>query len=315
MDIALIAIIISLVVLVFQIVTLVLIAGMKKSIGSIKAAPAPAPAVERERSERRDNDFRRHERRPYQDNRPRQQQQTQQQPAPSAPSASGEMVDKSLRDINLRLKNAERDQENARRRMQQGGFPQDQQRGGRDRGDRFDRGDRDHRGDRGDRGERDHRGGRDHRGSRHDRHRDRGGRGNWQDRNRQGGQYEQSQQPGMPAPAAAPENDSLFEKQDLAVPEIQANPVVEAAAPTTPDLAPSDVPAEENLEHGRKIIVKRRMLQGESSEASADAPADSQGSAEAAPAPLAVSSPEEETTMNSTPAPETEITFGRRKAL
>jgi hypothetical protein len=325
MDLALIAVVISLIVFVFQIVTLVLIAGMKKSLGSIKAAPAPA--AERDRFEKRDNEFRRHDRRPQQDNRPRQQQQPQPQQQQPAATAAGESVDKSLRDINLRLKNAERDQENARRRMQQGGgVSQDQHRG---RGDRFDRGDRGERfdrgdrgdrfdrGDRGDRGDREHRG-RDHRGNRHDRHRDRGGRGNWQDRdrNRQGGQY--GQQPGAPVPAAAPEGEPMFERKDIIAPEMQANPPVEAPVTATPDLAPADYSSDENLEHGRKIIVKRRMLQGESSEAGAAAGADdSQGTAEAAPAaaPVAVSSPGEETATGSEPGQEGEIMFGRRKAL
>jgi hypothetical protein len=310
MDLVLIAIIISALVLVLQIITLVRIAGTQKTLTRLQTVPQPMPSNDRDRMGRRDNDFRRHDRKPIQDQKQRpqpqqplqQQQQQQQQQQPQQPSAgsspapaAGDGLEKSLRDINLRLKNAERDQESARRRMQEN-MPRD---GYRNRDDR-------------DRGR--HRGGRD----RHDRHGNRdSNRGNWQDRrdrqdrqNRPPQSFPQNQAAPAIAPAA-PSSEPLFEKKENA-PLEPVMPVQEMTPVTNiqeniKEQSPSDYGSEEALQHGRKIIVKRRPL---STDESADAPLEN-GQTSSQPAAAEVSGPEEETTMGSD-SPGSEIKFGRR---
>lgn len=321
------------VVLLLQVIALVQIAGMRKALQEIKetktapavapAAPAPSP----ERFERKGGDFRRHEKRPYQqDQRPRPQQQQQSQaPAPAAatPVAAVDPVETSLRDINLRLKNAERDQEFARKKIHENLGDRDQQYRSHDRNDR-DRSDRD-RGDRSDRGgDRnrdggDREGGRDrNRGSRDgNRDRNRGPRrDNWQPQ----GNRSPSQQPALSAAspvqgdeqptfekqpfAAAPSAAATFptaESVETMIPSISAVPEAAVFSPApvqAPNQAPDDYSgSDEGMEHGRKVLVKRRPLRDEDSEGS------DQNSAK------------EEATAEPSVSSGTEIQFGRRKGL
>lgn len=196
---------------------------------------------------------------------PRTEQESRPRPpqSPAEPVAAPEGVvdnmEKSLRDINLKLKNAERDQEVARRKFQDNGVegagrdqsrrrnPQenrDGNRGGRDGS----RGSRD--GGRGGRDE--NRGGRDenrdHRRGGGDR--DRNNRNNWRDRNQDRPFQEERQ-------AEASDTDipatSLPMEADIGA--ITA-PI---AAATAPEMNASDFDSD-NTEHGRKIMVKRRMI-------------------------------------------------------
>ncbi|MBN1308967.1 MAG: hypothetical protein JXA18_13675, partial [Chitinispirillaceae bacterium] len=68
MELGAIALIVSALVVLLQIITLVLIAGTRKSIAGLKtavpAAPQPVALPERDRMGGRNNDFRRHDRRP-----------------------------------------------------------------------------------------------------------------------------------------------------------------------------------------------------------------------------------------------------------
>jgi len=159
--------------------------------------------------------------RPQQGSRPLQQiprasQQTQ-------AAASIDPMEKSLRDINLRLKNAEREQENARKK-----FQEDSTRDGQ-------RGERDRNGGRNDRG---------HRGPR-DFNRDRPPRGDRPDRperpNRGG--FENSGHPAVANHPAAAEPETA----PAAAPEAVVNDPVTA----------------DDLQHGRKFTAKRRPLPAE----------------------------------------------------
>jgi hypothetical protein len=301
MSLALLGIITALV-LVLQIIILVLIAGTRKSIAGLKTAPQPAqPAIERERPPRRDNDFRRNDRRPFNDQkqRPQQQPQSQQQPPAGASQAPAEEgIEKSLRDINLRLKNAERDQEFARRRMQEN-LSRDPQRNRDDRN-------RDRNRPHGGRDRNDRHGNRDHR------------RGNWHDRQDQRRDHRQDRpmSPAPQGPAAplsaepTPASEPLFEAKAPVVLE----PMISAPAQEAPvvandqDQSSADYGSEEGLQHGRKIIVKRRPLSteessGESLQNNSDA---------ASPVQAMPSGPEEETSFSGPDASAAEIKFGRR---
>jgi hypothetical protein len=192
------------------------------------AGPAPFPR-DRERDQR---DRERERRGPRPDNRPQQHGQPVPQPSTSS-------VDKSLREINLRLRNAERDQERARRHIDQSGnlgnSQQRQENRFRDK-QLFNRR-RDSRDNREQRGNRDQRNNRD----------------NWQ-RNRdreQPRQHEARPEPRSQAPQpASPPQDAPAPPVAQQNPSPAPAPKVEAVAPVV----------QENLEHGRKITVRRRVL-------------------------------------------------------
>jgi len=110
MDVATIVLTASSVIIILQLISIVLIVKNKKSTVIPQAAPAPAPQpVQDQRDFRKKRDDNRFNRRPAQEQRPKP-------PVPAQPQAV-DYVEKSLRDINLRLKNAERDQENARKKL------------------------------------------------------------------------------------------------------------------------------------------------------------------------------------------------------
>ncbi len=227
-------ILISLIVVILQIVIL---ANQKKNVKLIRDLATlktrnQHPEHNRDRfRDRKDSNFK-NNRRNQQDFR--RKQSTTEPKEQSQPSGVVENVEKSLRDINLKLKNAERDQEAARRKIQEnigkegsGQRPQRQRNEG-------------------------NRGGRDN-SNRRDRH----GRNNWRNRSNQGrsGGDEGNNSEPSSHPAAAKENVSIEPKQPAALTESTA---------TLPELKPVDFDAE--LEHGRKVQVKRRPLKEEASE-------------------------------------------------
>jgi hypothetical protein len=309
MSLALLSIIIALV-LVLQIITLVLIARTRKSITGLKTAPQPpiSPAIDRDRPRGRDNDFRRHDRRPFHDQKQRPQPQQQPQPQPQHPAPAGpspalpaeEGIEKSLRDINLRLKNAERDQESARRRLQET-LPREQPRNRDDRN----RDDRDRNRPRGGRDRNDRYGNRDNRNS------------NWQDRQDQ--RRDRNDRPMQPAPQGpiapaavepAPAGDQVFEaKAPAFIQPMTSTPVHEApAVDNVQEQSPVDYGSEEGVQHGRKILVKRRPLSTEESSGEF-----SQNSGDAATqAQTAPSNSADESTVSGADAANAEIKFGRR---
>lgn len=242
----LLAIIATLVVVVLQIITVALTIKTRKMVREL-SNKQPASSFPHDKQERRDRDFRQN-RRPGQDSRPKQ---------PQAQSANGnnaaDPVEKSLRDINLKLKNAERDQEFARRKIQEN-FPKDHPQNNRRRDFRDNRDSRDGNGDR--------RGGRDHRRGGNDRP-----RGPWQDRNNHKEHVQQQQQPSEALPeelntTAAAAEAILPVSVPSTEPQVVMEPETQVTTPVNQDLVPSDF-GTEDLQHGRKIMVKRRLLKEE----------------------------------------------------
>jgi hypothetical protein len=113
MDVATIVITASLIIILLQVVSIVLIVKNKKSVVVSQAAPPVQPA----QSSYDQRDFRKRR----EDNRFTRKPGFEQKPRPVAPQQQPpqavDYVEKSLRDINLKLKNAERDQENARKKI------------------------------------------------------------------------------------------------------------------------------------------------------------------------------------------------------
>ncbi len=233
--------------------------------------------------DRKENNFRQN-RQNQQDSRSKQPH-VQSAPATSAPAADN--VEKSLRDINLRLKNAERDQEAARRKINENiGKDQPRRRPHNDN----------------------HRGGRDdNREPRRGGDRDRHNRNNWRNRDDQEKSIQESDRPSVQSENEYPVDASLN-----ASPVADMTPTV--SAPSLPDLNPTDFD-NDSMQHGRKFMVKRRLLKEES-------PGEYQsGEQETASAPSDSSAPSD-TGVNPDPASETagqveqtndsEISFGRR---
>jgi hypothetical protein len=158
----------------------------------------------------------------------------------------------TLRDINLRLKNAEREQENARKKIMEGGNGGSSI--GRD-GGRPPRGERIDRGDRGDRS------GRSDKSGRRDFNRDRYGEGR-PDRPRRS----ETDSSGY-SPTPVESTPGSFEPQ---------------TPPPPPDMAVIDIGNSDDLQHGRRFTAKRRQLP---SDAQPDADADVAPDMEAAAQP------------------------------
>jgi|GEM_PF-1064014 len=301
------------VVVILQIITIARVSAVKKAVSDQDAKITQALSAEKS-GERRDRDFRSQgNRRPGNDQRPRPstppQHQSQQQPA--AATGSVDTVEKSLRDINLKLKNAERDQEFARRKVQEN-FNKDPNRRN-DRNDRNPRGgNRDNRDNRGD--NRDNRGdNRDNRDNRHGGHdrnnnRDRRSGGNWQERNK-------GREPLSFGETSQNEENKSLENQNVIAGQEQvqiqshqesAQVAAPVSEPSTPDVAATDLNTDDSFGHGRKILVKRRMLKEEDGTQS-EGSDESTGSSESASA--ASSSGDSESSEGSS---DTEIKFGRR---
>lgn len=235
---------------------------------------------------------------------PRTEQESRPRPqvapaAPVAPDGAVDNMEKSLRDINLKLKNAEHDQEVARRKFQDNGAGsgnRDENRGSRDGGNR---GGRD-----GGRGSRDgSRGSRD--GSRGGRDDNRGGRDENRDHRRGGGDRDRNRNNWRDRNQDRPfQEDQVAESADVEVQEAVL-PFVDTGAisapvmpPAAPELAASDF-STDNTEHGRKIQVKRRQL-----------PDDQPGEDASSNSSNAASDTMD--TSSEKPANDAEISFGRR---
>jgi hypothetical protein len=123
------------VLIILQIATLYMVARSIKLLNTVveNLQQRNARRSERKPRERRDN--RRSRNRPQQDSNKKSAQS--EKSAPSAPKFEG--VDKSLREINLRLKSAERDQEKARKQVTDGNGQQGRRRKNRSNRRRDDR--------------------------------------------------------------------------------------------------------------------------------------------------------------------------------
>jgi hypothetical protein len=104
------AIIATLIVVILQIITISMLRSTRKMVREF----AEKKTGNSFNNERRDREVRQNQKRSGTDNKNRSQQSG----SNNATSATVDPVEKSLRDINLKLKNAERDQEYARRKIQ-----------------------------------------------------------------------------------------------------------------------------------------------------------------------------------------------------
>lgn len=282
------AIITTLIVVILQIITIALVVGTRKMVRDQVGKASPALSNDKS-GDRKDRDFRNQNRRPAQDQRPKQPTQN------TTNTGSVDTVEKSLRDINLKLKNAERDQDFARRRVQEN-FSKDQNRRHNNNNDRNNRG-----------GNRDNR---DHRNN--DRNRDRRN-GNWQDRNNRSRELPGTNQPSLST--LSEENPNLENLNALPTQEQvinqQQEPVTQAqVGSTTPDIVPNDFNSDE-LQHGRKIMVKRRLLKEEEEQQSDGSSAGA--TTESSPlSSLSDLQDKSENTESQEKAADSEIRFGRR---
>jgi hypothetical protein len=278
------AILATLLVVILQIITLSVLKSTNKKVDELAAQKSNSGNNDRDR---RDRDFRQQQnnnRRPAPDAKPK----IQNQPATTVPQtgSSVEQVEKSLRDINLKLKNAERDQENARKKIQSN-YPQ------KDRDPNFKK--RDNR-------DGSPRGG-NNRSERPDR-RDRRGGNNWQDRNNRntgnsGDFNRSSEQPAV--------SDKPFNAEENPMVN-QLNADVSETPTSTPSTEPMDFAGEDSLQHGRKVAVKRRMLKEE------DSVIESTGSESAGnePSQESSSSVSEGSSESDQSGSDSDIKFGRR---
>lgn len=323
------AIIATALVVVLQIITIVLVVGNRKNVRDQVGKASPALSNDKG-EDRKERDFRIQNRRPAQDQRPK--------PPIQQPVNTGsvETVEKSLRDINLKLKNAERDQEFARRKVQEN-FPKDSNRrpGGNERNignespsatergsgnDRNNRGGRDSRERDGrDRDNRD----RDGRHGGHDRDRTRSRPGNWQERNKTRESISFGPSPQNDINQNAETQAPLFaqNKSDVQPQESIAQTPVAAIADISSDLVPVDLGSDDSLQHGRKILVKRRMLKEDETQQS-EGSDESKNSSDNSPVSIASessvnsdstdSSERIESSENTEKSSDGEIRFGRR---
>jgi len=212
----------TLAVLVLQIITIILlITGKKKQGRASTDVRRPNPEF---RGEKKDSDPRKPvggSRKPG-DNRSGSSRPPQQnRPQPSQPAGTIDPMEKSLRDINLRLKNAEREQENARKKFQEGGNGAGNGRDGRDNRD----------------------------GRPHQRGGNRNDRSGPRDFNRD--QPRRENRPERPQYRSEQENTGF---QAAATEQ----PVI---TPAAPDIVVNDIGvSEDQLQHGRKFTAKRRQL-------------------------------------------------------
>jgi hypothetical protein len=301
----------ALIIIILQIITLVTVLSVNRrfqAMDSSSRAPQGAPQGAPHERDRRDG--------APQDRRPQQKKPLlpignpkTSAPQPQQPVA---LVDKTLRDINLRLKNAERNQERVRKQFNDGprdpSTPRDTSSSrdpiaprdpssprdpGRGSGNRYDRNDR----------------GRGGRGSEHRRH-DRNDRS---DRSERDGQIPRNDamHPATPADAVPPQQEPAT-----------LLPLTTAASGENGPIAPvvSDVQADQSeadVIHGRKVLVKRRSLKEENG-LDEDSQADSTisagspiGETATASASESVPATPEEPRSESNPGTD-EISFGRR---
>jgi len=223
------ATLLAVVIIIMQIIILANQGKNGKLIRELIAQRSRQSQPDRDRfRDRKDNNFRqnRHSQQNQQEFRSRPQQ------GHSAPASAGAVdnVEKSLRDINLKLKNAERDQEAARRKIQDNTGNNNQQQRRRHHND-------------GGRGGRD--GGRDNRRG-NDRGGDRNNRNNWQNRNNQERTRNETDRRSDEVLPEEPRNIMPPISEQVSIP----------AEPTLPDLKPMDFDVDAT-EHGRKVNVRR----------------------------------------------------------
>jgi hypothetical protein len=239
MDVATVVITASFVIVVLQVITLVILFNTRTRMS--QGASAPAHVHDGQDFRRRRGEDTKFIKRPEQE----QQRQRPHVPPQQQPPQEVDHVEKSLRDINLRLKNAERDQERARKRMRDGGQGGNGQGGSGQGGGgpqnqgqrRFDQ-QRPRRDD-------------NFRGHDRPRHQFNQNRGHEQPQQTEGARPPEPQQP---PPALMPASMPVRNDVPPSAPAVQA-PVQKENIEILP----------ENTEilHGRKVLVRRRVLKEE----------------------------------------------------
>jgi hypothetical protein len=297
MDVATIVLTASLVIIVLQVVSIILIVKNKKvTLAKPEAAPAqPAQHPYEQRDFRKRRDENRFNRRPG-------FEQKQKPVAPQPPKAV-DYVENSLRDINLKLKNAERDQENARRRIREEtqGAPQ-QSNGGQPSPRRFDNNQN-----------------RPPRGRDDDfRRRDRHGRPNnnqFRDNRDRDRDRDQNRPPEMERPPVEQVNQSNPLPVSMPPEAARPQPVMNTPVVPVPPVVEKDVisavPENTEIFHGRKVLVRRRILTPE--EQAAKNASDAASGAPSTPAAIPENQASAPATSNPDPGvDEAEpISFGR----
>ena len=189
-------------------------------------------------------------------------------------SSSVDNVEKSLRDINLKLKNAERDQEAARRRIQEKIGKESSKR-------RHSRGNRDEN--------------REHRRDRHN-------RGNWRNRSNQEKTSDRRNRPNENSSNENSVNSSSTGNDNSALPTA-----------TLPDLNPTDFDSD-TTQHGRKFTVKRRILKDDASASSEPSLQDEQNAENQSNPPVSVAGMENQFEVSDEveKSNQSDISFGRR---
>jgi len=294
-----------LVAIILQLITISMVAGMRgKGRGSQGHHRRDGAGGEGGRTERKDGSPRggaNNNRKPGDNKGGQPKQQGSSQPRPPQPQNQSAAPDSgaTLRDINLKLKNAEREQESARRKIQDGG-PRDggsrDERGPRDGGPRDGsrdgsrEGSRDGsrdgrpprqgggpRGERGDRGDRggDGRGDRGERGGRRDFNRDQRRDGGPRDGRPDGRPDRPPRGDGDGAMPGRPEfaEGHSYDRPPRPFPPADESSMMNVPASSYEAAMNNDMGASEELQHGRKFTAKRRQLP-ENGEADGAPPAD-----------------------------------------
>jgi hypothetical protein len=270
------AILATLLVAVLQIITLSVLKSTTKKVDELSAQRSNPAQNDRDRNNR---DFRQHQnnKRPIADLKQKPQNQQA-----ATPPASVEQVEKSLRDINLKLKNAERDQENARKKIQTN-FSKDSN---------FKKHDNREGGSR---------------NSRDNRRGDRRGGNQWQDRNNRRDSGNPADFNKSSEQSVNTENGSGVEENPM-VNQINATDAAVMQPATQTAVEPMDFTNDDSLQHGRKVSVKRRMLKEEDSVIESS---DSENSGNTAAQETGSSSVESVENQQDASA-DSEIKFGRR---
>jgi len=250
----------SAITLVLQIVSIALIVDTRKKLKNEPELERPAaPEVSEVKKQREaENRFAR-----------KPQQELRNRPAPAQPQ-NVDQVERSLRDINLRLKNAERDQEKERKRIKDAIAPSGQgprkfdQQKPRERDEGFRRNDR----------------------PRHDFHQNRNSdapRQQRDDRNIPRNSFE------VKDPAPAPQPPVVAAKP---IPPAPPAPAVHVSPEPVFETAAASMEQKENLQHGRKVMVKRRILNLEEEKAAAREGSVQEGAASSSPVLPAATAPD-----------------------
>jgi hypothetical protein len=277
-----------LVTIVLQIVLIVLVLDLKKKKKNETVVETPATPDQRDfrKPKEPDNRF---NRRPPHENKIR--------PA-VAQGQNIDQVERSLRDINLRLKNAEKDQEKERRRIKDtispSSSPSSSSASSSRRFDNHKPRERDDRFRRNDRPRQDYQQNRPADSSQGFREEKNASRANFDAQEKRPPQF-QSPAPIVPIVPIAPIAPIASVAPIVAAPEISAIIVEKASEPIfeTPNMLSE---TKENLQHGRKVAVKRRILNLEENQS-----AESSEGVNSTPSPELVAEPKMEAQTTNAP--------------